>query len=83
MNGYDNQAQQMHPFLVAMGPDIKVTEGIQKMEQIDLYPLICAMLGLDKPNKIDGNINNITHLLKTPPSEAYIKQFESYAHGKK
>uniref|UniRef100_A0A5K3F4I6 Ectonucleotide pyrophosphatase/phosphodiesterase family member 5-like n=1 Tax=Mesocestoides corti TaxID=53468 RepID=A0A5K3F4I6_MESCO len=81
MHGYDNAEPDMHPFLVAFGPDIKKMDGIQKFYQIDLYPYICAMLGLDKPNRIDGRISRTLPFLVNRPSDEFISQFQLYEMG--
>uniref|UniRef100_A0A5K3F465 Ectonucleotide pyrophosphatase/phosphodiesterase family member 5-like n=1 Tax=Mesocestoides corti TaxID=53468 RepID=A0A5K3F465_MESCO len=81
MHGYDNAEPDMHPFLVAFGPDVKKMEGIQRFYQIDLYPYICAMLGLDKPNKIDGRISRTLPFLVNRPSDEFLSQFKLYEMG--
>ena len=81
MHGYDNQEPEMHPFMVAMGPDIVHLAERQIFYQIDLYPYICAILGLDKPNRIDGLIDRVLPYLKNQPSEEYLKNFRLYASG--
>ncbi|VDM20270.1 unnamed protein product [Hydatigera taeniaeformis] len=81
MHGYDNEEPDMHPFMLAMGPDIPHFADRQHFYQIDLYPYICAMLGLDKPNKIDGLIDRVVPFLKNKPSEEYLQQFRLYASG--
>ncbi|VDN23399.1 unnamed protein product [Dibothriocephalus latus] len=80
-HGYDNKDPLMHPFMVAMGPDIKVMEGIQHMEQIDIYPLICGLLGLQRPNRIDGRLQRVVPFMKTPPSEEFMRVFQKYETG--
>ncbi|KAL5970442.1 Bis 5'-adenosyl triphosphatase ENPP4 [Taenia solium] len=81
MHGYDNEEPDMHPFMVAMGPDIQHFEDRQHFYQIDLYPYICVMLGLDKPNKIDGLVDRVLPYLKERPSEEYLEKFRLYATG--
>ncbi|CDS43585.1 ectonucleotide pyrophosphatase:phosphodiesterase [Echinococcus multilocularis] len=81
MHGYDNEESDMHPIMLAMGPDIPHLTERQHFYQIDLYPYICAMLGLDKPNKIDGLIDRVLPYLKERPSEQYLERFRLYASG--
>ncbi len=71
----------MHPFMVAMGPDIKPQTGIQKLEQIDIYSFVCGLLRLQMPNKMDGDIRRVTRFMANPPSEDFIKTFMDYARG--
>ncbi|VDD81944.1 unnamed protein product [Mesocestoides corti] len=80
-HGYDNAESDMHPFLVAFGPDVKKMEGIQKFFQIDIYPYICAMLGLDRPNRIDGRISRTLPFLVNKPSDEFLNQFQLYEMG--
>nr|CUU97963.1 hypothetical transcript [Hymenolepis microstoma] len=81
MHGYDNANPEMHPFMVAAGPDIKHFTERQLFYQIDLYPFICALLGLDKPNQIDGLIDRAIPFMKNPPDENFLTQFRKYASG--
>lgn len=81
MHGYDNSLPEMHPFMVAAGPDIPQFEDRKSFYQVDLYPYICGLLGLDKPNKIDGRIDRTLEFMKNPPSDEYLKQFRLYADG--
>ncbi|KAM3185405.1 hypothetical protein ACTXT7_006451 [Hymenolepis weldensis] len=81
MHGYDNANPEMHPFMVAAGPDLKQFTERQIFYQIDIYPLICALLGLDKPNKIDGLIDRAIPFMKNPPNETFLTQFRKYADG--
>ncbi|VDM27328.1 unnamed protein product [Hydatigera taeniaeformis] len=71
----------MHPFMLAMGPDIPHFTDRKHFYQVDLYPYICAMLGLDKPNRIDGQIDRVLPYLKNKPSREYVDQFRLYASG--
>ncbi|VDN11138.1 unnamed protein product [Dibothriocephalus latus] len=71
----------MHPFMVAMGPDIKVLQKIQHFQQIDIYPFVCSLLGLQRPNRIDGRIQRVIPFMKTPPSEEFVQTFQKYETG--
>nr|CDS33668.2 ectonucleotide pyrophosphatase:phosphodiesterase [Hymenolepis microstoma] len=81
MHGYDNMFPEMNPFMVASGPDIQQFTDRQSFYQVDLYPLVCALLGLDKPNRIDGKIDRVLPFMKNPPSEEFLEQFRKYADG--
>nr|VZI39581.1 unnamed protein product [Spirometra erinaceieuropaei] len=80
-HGYDNEDRRMHPFMVASGPDIKVLAGLQQFEQIDIYPFICALLGLQRPNRIDGRLERVIPFMKTEPSHDFITTFKKYEIG--
>ncbi|VDN09280.1 unnamed protein product [Dibothriocephalus latus] len=81
MHGYDNEFREMHPFMVAYGPGIKKKEGLQKFQQVDIYPFICGLLGLQRPNIIDGQIERVLPFMNNPPSEEFVKTFKLYASG--
>lgn len=81
MHGYDNEKSEMNPFMVASGPDIMQFSDRQSFNQVDLYPLICALLGLDKPNQIDGKIDRVLPFMKNPPNDSFVNQFRKYADG--
>ncbi|VDO02564.1 unnamed protein product [Rodentolepis nana] len=81
MHGYDNEFPEMNPFMVASGPDIEQFTERQSFFQIDFYPLVCALLKLDKPNRIDGKIDRVLRFMKNPPSEEFLTQFRKYADG--
>uniref|UniRef100_A0A0X3NH11 Bis(5'-adenosyl)-triphosphatase enpp4 n=1 Tax=Schistocephalus solidus TaxID=70667 RepID=A0A0X3NH11_SCHSO len=81
MHGYNNSESDMHPFLVAAGPGIKKVGLIDNFHQVDVYPLVCLLLGLNKPNRIDGEVRRVVPFLKQLPPLAYIKKFNRYAKG--
>ncbi|VDL94394.1 unnamed protein product [Schistocephalus solidus] len=81
MHGYDNSFREMHPFLVAFGPGIKKMNGNHIFQQIDIYPFICGLLGLQRPNVIDGRIERTLQFMSNPPSEEFVKTFKKYATG--
>uniref|UniRef100_A0A0V0J8Q2 Ectonucleotide pyrophosphatase/phosphodiesterase family member 5 n=1 Tax=Schistocephalus solidus TaxID=70667 RepID=A0A0V0J8Q2_SCHSO len=80
-HGYDNDDPLMHPFMVASGPGIQPLQGIQDINQIDIYPFVCGLLGLQRPNMIDGRLQRVTKFMKTPPSEEFMKTFHKYQIG--
>nr|VZI39589.1 unnamed protein product [Spirometra erinaceieuropaei] len=81
MHGYDNSFREMHPFLVASGPGIKQMNEIQTFHQVDIYPLICSLLGLQRPNVIDGRIDRVLPFMNNPPSNEFVQTFKKYANG--
>ncbi len=64
-HGYDNELPSMQGTLIVRGPSFK--EGVEfgPVENIDLYELMCQVLGI-KPAKNDGNLNRVSGLLKEP-----------------
>ncbi len=63
-HGYDNQLKSMHALFIAQGPAFKKDIVTEPFENVNIYPMIAHILGIDPSKKIDGNLNNIKHLLK-------------------
>ena len=63
-HGYDNQLKSMHALFIAQGPAFKKDIVTKPFENVNIYPMIAHILGIDPSEKIDGNLNNIKHLLK-------------------
>ncbi|KAL7873079.1 hypothetical protein AOLI_G00121500 [Acnodon oligacanthus] len=50
-HGYDNSLRSMHPFLAAYGPAFRKGYRKESINSVDLYPLMCHILGIpEKPN---------------------------------
>ncbi|KAL4630511.1 ectonucleotide pyrophosphatase/phosphodiesterase family member 5 [Arapaima gigas] len=68
-HGYDNRLPSMHPLFVAHGPAFR--QGYKKdgMRSVDLYPLMCSILGI-QPSPNNGSLSNVQDLLKqTHPTQ--------------
>ncbi|MBT5720905.1 MAG: alkaline phosphatase family protein, partial [Candidatus Marinimicrobia bacterium] len=63
-HGYDNQLKSMHALFIAQGPAFKKDIVTEPFENVNIYPMIAHILGIDPSKNIDGNLNNIKHLLK-------------------
>ena len=63
-HGYDNQLKSMHALFIASGPSFVSGKQIDPFENVNIYPLICEILNIKPHPDIDGNINNISHILK-------------------
>ena len=61
-HGYNPFNTDMHAIFYAMGPAFKASYEHPTFKNIDLYPLICQILGL-KPAMVDGNIDNVRNML--------------------
>ncbi|XP_020366912.1 ectonucleotide pyrophosphatase/phosphodiesterase family member 5 [Rhincodon typus] len=61
-HGYDNTIKSMQPLLIAHGPAFKKNFTKETMDIVDLYPLICHLLGID-PMSNNGTLNNVQELL--------------------
>lgn len=63
-HGYDNQLESMHALFTASGPAFKKGFVSEPFENVNIYPLIAHILNLNPALEIDGNIQNVSHLLK-------------------
>ncbi|XP_038655848.1 ectonucleotide pyrophosphatase/phosphodiesterase family member 5 [Scyliorhinus canicula] len=61
-HGYDNTIKSMHPLFIAHGPAFKKNFTKENMAIIDLYPLLCHLLGID-PMPNNGTLKNVQELL--------------------
>ncbi|MCX6334141.1 MAG: ectonucleotide pyrophosphatase/phosphodiesterase [Bacteroidia bacterium] len=62
-HGYDNANTDMHAIFYAAGPAFKEGLSFDRLNNVDIYNLICKILKL-KPAPNDGDIQNIKYLLK-------------------
>ncbi|MBD0778930.1 alkaline phosphatase family protein [Maribacter sp. ANRC-HE7] len=65
VHGYDPKYKDMHGIFYANGPAFKEGYVIPSIKNIHIYPLVCQILGLEIPNEIDGDLNEIKTVLKT------------------
>ena len=63
-HGYDNQLKSMHALFIAQGPAFKNNIVTEPFENINIDPMIAHIRGINPSKYIDGNFNNIKHLLK-------------------
>ncbi|XP_045197523.2 bis(5'-adenosyl)-triphosphatase enpp4-like [Mercenaria mercenaria] len=61
-HGYNNSLASMHPFFIAMGPDFKPGAKVDTFNNVDIYPLMCTLLGL-KPAPNNGSLDVVSQLL--------------------
>lgn len=62
-HGYNPYNKDMHAIFYAAGPAFKSGFIHPTFENINLYPLICEILGLE-PAPVDGDIRNVREMLK-------------------
>jgi predicted AlkP superfamily pyrophosphatase or phosphodiesterase len=62
-HGYNPYNTDMHAIFYAKGPAFKSGYLHPTFENINLYPLICQILGI-KPAPVDGHIRNVKGMLK-------------------
>ncbi|XP_042122642.1 bis(5'-adenosyl)-triphosphatase ENPP4 isoform X2 [Peromyscus maniculatus bairdii] len=61
-HGYDNSLPTMHPFLAAHGPAFRRGYKQSTMNTVDIYPMMCHILGL-KPHPNNGTFSHTKCLL--------------------
>ena len=62
-NGFDPKFKSMHPFFLAIGPAFKSNVTMETIRSVDVYALMCEILGLT-PAPNDGSLDNVKPLLK-------------------
>jgi predicted AlkP superfamily pyrophosphatase or phosphodiesterase len=68
-HGFDPRAMKsMRAFFLAVGPDIRPGSKLEPFENINVYPLVAKILGLNAP-KVDGNLNVLSKILKDQPAD--------------
>ena len=67
-HGWAPEAPAMHGFFIASGPDIKAGVSLGSINNIDIYPLMLSILGLDAPELMDGDANKLARKLNPQPS---------------
>ena len=61
-HGYTNLCSKMKPGFAAFGPAFKKGVKTEWIESVDIYPLICNILGI-KPNPNKGNLERMKKFL--------------------
>ncbi|XP_030637743.1 autotaxin isoform X2 [Chanos chanos] len=64
-HGYDNKITSMQTVFMGYGPAFKFKTKIPPFENIELYNVMCDLLGL-KPVPNNGTHGSLNHLLKNP-----------------
>jgi predicted AlkP superfamily pyrophosphatase or phosphodiesterase len=63
MHGYDPaMMKSMRAIFYAAGPDIRAGSTVRPFENVNVYPLVAHLLGLDAP-KVDGSLNVLSGIL--------------------
>ena len=63
-HGLDPDLKEMHAIFYANGPAFKNNVKTGSVKNIHLYPLMCKLLGIEVPANIDGDLNELKHILK-------------------
>ncbi|KAM6967948.1 autotaxin [Aplochiton taeniatus] len=64
-HGYDNKITSMQTVFLAYGPMFKYKTKVPAFENIELYNVMCDLLGL-KPVPNNGTHGSLNHLLRSP-----------------
>lgn len=62
-HGFDNHLMDMHGVFLALGPAFKAGYQTGTLRNIDIYPLLCAIFGIEG-RPVDGTLDNIGFILK-------------------
>lgn len=62
-HGYDNNLTDMHGIFIASGPAFKTNYKTGTVWNIDIYPLLCEIYGIQPNKNIDGKLERIRFLL--------------------
>jgi len=65
-HGFDPSDSDMHAIFYAVGPDFKSGYMQPKFYNVDIYGLLCALLGLE-PAQNDGELSRVEGMLKKEP----------------
>lgn len=71
-HGYEVDNPSMEPIFVAVGPSFRQKFIAEDFSNIDVYPLVCMMLGLS-PGPNNGSLDNIQTILARPISLRLIE----------
>lgn len=75
IHGYDPQFSDMSPFFLATGPGFadmtSTNRTVSSIRLIDLYPMMCHLLGLRRPAPHNGSLEAVRYLLR--PSNEWIE----------
>ena len=67
VHGYDPRVMKsMRALFLAVGPDIRPGSKLEPFENVNVYPLVAKILGLDAP-QVDGSLNVLSNILKINP----------------
>ena len=67
-HGWAPENPAMHGFFIACGPNITPGLSLGPVNNIDVYPLMLSILGLDAPDLMDGNATHLATAFNTTRS---------------
>jgi len=63
-HGYSPEYEEMYGIFYANGPAFKKGTQVQKIDNVDVFPIVCKILGLPIPDEIDGKLIRVEHILE-------------------
>ncbi|XP_076122089.1 autotaxin isoform X2 [Alosa pseudoharengus] len=72
-HGYDNKINSMQTIFLGYGPSFNFKTKVPAFENIELYNIMCDLLGL-KPSPNNGTHGSLNHLLKLPAHKAAMPE---------
>jgi predicted AlkP superfamily pyrophosphatase or phosphodiesterase len=63
-HGFDQKYKEMHGIFYGNGPAFKNGFAIPSVKNINIYPLMCKILGLAVPKEVDGKLSEMKAVLK-------------------
>lgn len=71
-HGYEVDNPSMEPIFVAVGPSFQRKFVAENFSNIDVYPLVCQLLGLP-PGPNNGSLDNISAIIARPITSRLIQ----------
>ncbi|KAF7648403.1 hypothetical protein LDENG_00157460 [Lucifuga dentata] len=71
-HGFDNAVMDMKAFFRAVGPDFHKNLMVGPFETVNVYPLMCHLLGIT-PEVNDGHLDNTKHMLVHNNTDSHSK----------
>jgi hypothetical protein len=65
-HGWDPALASMRGIFIAVGPGIRAGHVIDDVRNVDVYPLMTALLGLRSPSDLDAKPEHLRQLLEIP-----------------
>jgi len=63
-HGWDPRVGDMQAIFLAAGPNVRPLGRIPAFENVNVYPFLAALLRLDRPPTVDGNLSALGPLLR-------------------
>ncbi|KAL5018181.1 hypothetical protein ScPMuIL_003903 [Solemya velum] len=66
-HGYDNEVESMRSIFLARGPSLKTKYSMEPFSSLDLYPLLCSLLGIH-PAPNNGSLGVVSKMIIESPA---------------